>query len=92
MDGKLQHSVYVQLSDDRFINAKVRDGVLHGPVLLLGVRLWMPLAEEYGEPTGYTESRVGMVAHFRSGRPVGPAWFQLLGKGFLYGHLDKDGR
>ncbi len=34
--------------------------------------------EAMGDIVGYTESRVGMVAHFSSGRPVRPAWFQLL--------------
>ena len=67
-----------------FLEGHVKDGALHGFVRRFGMRF----REGCG---GKMFPGLGLLCHYRSGRPSGVCWQQLVGGPWLYGEVDKNG-
>lgn len=93
--GVFQDSLVLETSDRRAFHTKVRDGVIHGHTLLLGIRIVFPLAPEFDPElvalSAYTKNGAGLIVNYRSGRPEGTVWIGLSGGSHLHGKLDGNG-
>lgn len=95
-DGVFQDALIMETEDARAINAKIKDGVIHGLVHMLGMRHLFPLASELDpkllEITAYTRIGLGMAVNYKNGRPEGNVWMGLSGGSQLYGTLNEEGK
>lgn len=86
-NGELHGPVFLGTSDFRFVNTEMKDGVIDGMVLVLGV---VPLHEDPDQlitVKGESTPGIGFLGRMRNGRPVGRGWIEMLGGGFLHGHV-----
>ncbi|XP_059079759.1 histone-lysine N-methyltransferase SETD7-like isoform X2 [Tigriopus californicus] len=78
-EGQLQGTAWIELDQDILIEANFLEGVLHGPIMVMGLsdgHLVDPLyrnTTEDGE--NGDEYYVQMVGSYKMGNPLGPMWF-----------------
>jgi hypothetical protein len=82
----------IQLEDQRVFYGRVKEGVLHGNTILLGLRHVFPLAKEIDYVSDEVVGETGFIVNFQNGYPQGLIWHQLIGGGFLHGKLDSHGK
>eukprot|EP00094_Tigriopus_californicus_P003549 TCALIF_03414-PA protein Name:"Similar to setd7 Histone-lysine N-methyltransferase SETD7 (Halocynthia roretzi)" AED:0.32 eAED:0.39 QI:0/0/0/0.5/1/1/2/0/799 len=91
-DGIIGNIGLVILKDSRYMTMRLKDGVIHGPVNLIGRKGIFPYSAEYGSEAANLLSRqadLGGIFNYENGFPVGQAWLNLIGGGFFVGRLDK---
>lgn len=91
-DGILGDVALVILKDARYMTMRLKDGVIHGPVNMIGRKAIFPFSAEYGPNAANFMSRatdLGGIFTYENGFPVGQTWLNLIGGGFLVGRLDK---
>ena len=74
-----------QESDRFFLEGYLKGGSLHGLVRSFGVSL------RGGSCSSKLFPGLGFLCHYRSGRPRGVCWRQLIGGAWLYAEVDKAG-
>lgn len=90
-DGFLEGSILFYLDDKSYLGAKITRNVLHGLSVKLGTKPIFPKPKEYPPiHFEFLDEGLGMAGNFLSGYPDGIFWFGTIGKGFMYGKLDKD--
>lgn len=94
INGQLSSFIKIHLKDGGYFDARLKNGMLHGPAVGFLLTTILPLAKEYGlqGPLNSQSYDIRAILNFKNGKVHGPVWIKMIGGGFLYGHLDTSGK